>query len=327
MNKNADNSAAFGAAAYASNQNARPNAASGNLRRLTLDPERSYATVMKRTADTPIEAIKSAPGNPVTGEFDPLLAEKIAAIEAHERKTKLICPHCGSVSTDVRLSCDNCGNYFDGGAAQSARDVRLAALNASGGLSREELEKLAQKNYLAKRLMAKTIDIAILSALIICEFLVYFAVARSVSGVPHLAYLTLNFFYWGMPIVTLVSILGYQAAFEASQVQATPGKLLLGLYVEDLNKQIVRSEAMVLKTFTGITPAMVLIAVYAYFYHVRLQYGAVLDAPSTAVLALTGLTCFATLAAMHILVGKEDKRRTVLDAISGCRVKERELER
>ncbi|MBK7841431.1 MAG: hypothetical protein IPJ49_27860 [Candidatus Obscuribacter sp.] len=123
MNKNADNGAAFGAAAYASNQNARPNAVSGNLRRLTLDPERSYATVMKRTADTPIEAIKSAPGNPVTGEFDPLLAEKIAAIEAHERKTKLICPHCGSVSTDVRLSCYNCGNYFDGGAAQSARDV------------------------------------------------------------------------------------------------------------------------------------------------------------------------------------------------------------
>jgi len=326
MNKNADNSASFGAAAYATNQTASRSLA-GATRRLTLDPDRSYATVMKRTADTPIEAIKSAPGNPVTGEFDPLLAEKIAAIEALERKTKLICPYCGSVSTDVRLSCDSCGNYFDGGAAQSARDVRLAALNASGGLSREELEKLAQKNYLAKRLIAKTIDIAITSAMIICEFLVYFAVARSVSGFPHLAYLTLSFFYWGMPILALVTILGYQAVFEASQVQATPGKLLLGLYVEDLNKQIVRSEAVLLKTFTGLTPSMVLIAVYAYFYNTRLQYGAILDAPAAAVLALTGLTCFATLAAMHILVGKEDKRRTVLDAISGCRVKERELER
>lgn len=279
---------------------------------------------MRRTSDTPIESIKAAPGARPTGEFDPHLADKIAAIEAAEKKTKLICPACGAVSTDLRLSCENCGKYFDSSdAAQGALNVKLAAINGTGGLSLEEQEKLALKSYLTKRALAKGVDTAIVLSLIACQYLVFFAVAKAVSPYANLAYLILNFFYWGMPVLNIITILGYQSAFEASQVQATPGKLMLGLYVEDLNGQIMRSESLVFKSFLYNLPGALLLGAYAYFYHARLQFGMGLDAASSTVLALCGLTCFVTFVSMLLLIGKEEKRRIVLDVVAGCRVKER----
>ena len=290
-------------------------------RKLTLDPDKSYKTVMKRTADTPIEAVKAAPGLSFNGEVDLDLASKIAALEAIEQKTKLICPACGAVSTELRLSCQNCGNYFDGHSG--AADVRLAALSSTGGLSREEQEKLAQKSYLTRRFLAKVIDSVILLSLVACQYLIFFAVARSLTVIPSMAFLALNFFFWGMPCLTLMTLLGYHALFEASQVQASPGKLLMGLFVEDLNSQIVRSEAILFKSLVAYSPLVVALGVYAYFYHVRLQYGLSLDAPTSTVLALSALTCMVTYGLMHLIVGKEEKRRTVLDVMAGCRIKER----
>ncbi|NJL73131.1 MAG: RDD family protein [Candidatus Competibacteraceae bacterium] len=180
---------------------------------------------MKRTADTPIEAVKAAPGLSFNGEVDLDLASKIAALEAQEQKTKLICPACGAVSTELRLSCQDCGNYFDGHSG--AADVRLAALSSTGGLSREEQEKLAQKSYLTRRFFAKVIDSVILLSLVTCQYLIFFAVARSLTVIPSMAFLALNFFFWGMPCLTLLTLLGYHAIFEASQVQASPGKIVV----------------------------------------------------------------------------------------------------
>lgn len=291
-------------------------------RKLALDPNKSYATTMKRTEDTPLSLIKAAPGK-ATGEFDPELAKKIEAIEAEERKTKLICPACGSVSTQMRLSCQDCGTYFDGGAEKSASDVRNAALQNTGGLSQEEQEKLAVKSYLTRRMLAKGADLVVLSCLIACQYLLFFSVARAFAVFPGAAYLLLSFFFWGMPVVNVISVICYQALFEASQVQASPGKLLLGLYVTDQNNQIARSEAIVLKTFLNILPVVCFIGVYAHFYNQRLQYGMGLNAATSSVLAMVALACFMTYAAMHMMIGKDGKKRTVLDVMVGIRIMER----
>lgn len=321
MNKSTGPAGA-GSGAYAANNLGQSK--SGQARRMTLDPDKSYKTMMRRTADTPIESIKAAPGTRPTGEFDPHLADKIAAIEAAEKKTKLICPACGAVSTDLRLSCENCGKYFDNSdAAQGLLNVKMAAINGTGGLSLDEQEKLALKSYLTKRMLAKSVDVAIVASILACQYLVFFAIAKAVSPYANLSYLILNFFYWGMPIINIITVLGYQSAFEASQVQATPGKLMLGLYVEDLNGQIMRSESLVFKSFLFNLPGALIMGAYAYFYHARLQYGMGLDAASSTVLALVALTCFVTFASMHMLIGKEEKRRIVLDVVAGCRVKER----
>lgn len=291
-------------------------------RKLALDPNKSYATTMKRTEDTPISLVKAAPGRP-TGEFDPDLARKIAQIEAEERKTKLICPACGAVSTQMRLSCQDCGRYFDGGAEQSALDVRAAALQNTGGLSQEEQEKLALKSYLTRRVLAKCADIVVIASLLACQYLLFFSLAKAFVVIPGMAYLFLSFFFWGMPVVNVLTVIYYQAAFEASQVQASPGKFLLGLYVTDMNNQIVRSEAIIIKTVLNILPLLCFIGVYAYFYNQRLQYGMGLNAATSSVLALVGLSCFITYIAMQMIIGKEGKKRTVLDVMVGLRVLER----
>lgn len=293
-------------------------------KRMTLNPEKTYKTSMRRTADTPLESIKAAPGPLSTGEFDPYLAEKIAAIEAEEKKTRLICPACGAVSMEMRLSCQDCGQYFESSPGERGiNNVRQAALHGTGGLSQEDLEKLAFKSYMTRRVLAKVVDSIIVSSIIACQYLLFFAFAKAVSPYAHMAYLTLNFFYWGMPVLNAISVLGYQSAFEASQVQATPGKLMFGLYVEDMNGQIVHSESMIVKTLLYNSPLVALMGVYIYFYNARLQYGIALDAASSTVLAVVALTCFLTFAAMHMIIGKEEKRRIVLDVIAGCRVQER----
>lgn len=290
-------------------------------RRLTLDPDKSYRTPMRRTADTPIELVRSAPTDPYANALDPDLAKKIAMIEAEERKTKMICPACGAVSTDMRLTCHNCGVYFDGHTGSS--DVRVAALASTGGLSLEEQEKLARRSYLSRRALAKLVDVSIVAAFIAFQYIVYFAVARSLIAFPSAAYLAFNFFFWGMPVLSVLTILSYNAWFESSQVQATPGKLMFGLYAEDLNGQLLRSPALVGKSLLAALPLFAAVAVYAFFYNVRLQYGLSLDANSASVLALTAFTCLVTSLTMHIFVGKEDSRRTVLDVIAGMRVCER----
>ena len=105
-------------------------------------------------------------------------------------------------------------------------------------------------------------------------------------------------------------------------MQASLGKLLLGLYVVDVDDKQARFEPIVFKTLLSLLPTAGFIAVYAYFFFSRLRYGLSLDAVSTSVLAVTGLACFVTFAALHIIVGGK-KRQTVPDLLTGMTVRER----
>jgi uncharacterized RDD family membrane protein YckC len=268
-----------------------------------------------------------APGQPnkarQTGSFDPDLAAKIEALEKREAMQRT-CPSCGAVAKQARLTCEMCGNYFERGVEESVWDrVENRHSAKTAGLSDEEAQLVALKGYMVKRVAAKAIDVVIVGSLVTMELITYFSIARSFGGVPQIAGLLLALFTYGMPILILITVLGYQAAFESSPVQASLGKLLLGLFVVDVDGKQARFEPVVFKTFLSSLPALGFVGVYAYFFFSRLRYGIHLDAVSTSVLVVSGLACFVTFLAMHIIIGPEKRRQTISDMLTGMTVRER----
>lgn len=280
----------------------------------------------KTTKDIP-----SMNASSVTSATD--LAARIAAIEKTELENlaNLTCGACGAKAIERRLTCGSCGQYFETGVEKGGWDplAKISAI-ATGGFSSKldsssvhEQEKRALRAYMFKRLLAKTIDVTIVTSMLGLEFFSFFALAKVFLPIPGAAYLMLQFFYVGMPIIAVLTVLGYQAAFEASPVQATLGKFWLNLYVTNADGENVRAEQVVFKTVLSLLPILALVAVYSYFYNTSLKYGMHLDAPTASVLAMTALGCIATFAALHILLGSAKKRQTVPDLVTGCVVRER----
>ncbi len=178
--------------------------------------------------------------------FDPELKAKIEALEKQQAMQRR-CPSCGESSTSQRLTCHNCGNYYDRGANQTAWDLKQAALGKAVAETEEDEQLAALKSYLIKRTTAKLIDCVIVGSIVAMEFLTYFGLVKAFSGIPECAPLMLTVLYWFMPILTVISVLGYQAAFEASPVQATPGKLVMGLYLVSVDGKQMAPEPLVLK--------------------------------------------------------------------------------
>jgi hypothetical protein len=257
--------------------------------------------------------------------FDTDLAAKIDALEkaqALEAETK--CSSCGAVAKQKRLTCEACGNYFERGVQASVFDNwDKPPTSRNSALTNEEAALDALKSYLVKRILAKGIDTVILGSLLATEIVTAFSVARAFSAVPAMAALTLAAITYGLPILMVMSVLVYQAAFESSPVQATLGKLLLGLYVEGADDRHARFEPLFFKTLVTAMPALAFVGAYAYFFFTKLKYGILLDAASTSVLAISGVACFVTYLSLHIIVGGEKKRQTVADMLNGLVVKER----
>jgi uncharacterized RDD family membrane protein YckC len=285
----------------------------------------------KTTKDIPSMNAASVIGGSVNSATD--LAARIAAIEKTEaeNKTNLTCGACGAKAIERRLTCGSCGQYFETGVEKSGWDplAKISAIGTSGFASKldsssvHDQEKQALRAYMLKRLVAKTIDVTIVASMLGLEFFSFFALAKAFLPIPGAAYLMLQFFYVGMPIIAVLTVLGYQAAFEASPVQATLGKFCLNLYVTNGDGENVRAEQVVFKTVLSLLPIMALVGVYSYFYNTSLKYGMHLDAPTASVLAMTALGCIATFAALHILLGSAKKRQTVPDLVTGCVVRER----
>ncbi len=263
------------------------------------------------------------------------LAARIAAIEKTEaeNQTNLTCSKCGAKATERRLACGSCGQYFETGVEKSVWDNPLAKIGAltSGGLSSRldstnvhDQEKVALRAYMAKRIAAKAVDLTIVCSMLGLEFFTFFALVKSFLPIPGAAFMMLQFFNIGMPIIAVLTVLGYQAAFEASPVQATLGKFWLNLYVTNVDGENVRAEQVVFKTILSLLPILALGIVYSYFYSSKLKYGMHLDAATASVLAMTALGCLATFAALHIMIGNAKKRQTVPDLLTGCVVRERE---
>ena len=252
--------------------------------------------------------------------FDPDLAAKIEALEKQQALQKR-CPHCGTSTTSQRLTCENCGNYFERGAEETVWDKQVGL--KVGNLTEEEAQLAALKSYLIKRILAKCIDSVIVGSILCLEFMTYFATARAFNGMPQYAPLMLTILYWGMPILVVLTVLCYQAAFEASPIQATPGKLALGLYVVDTDNKQMRSEPLIFKAFLSALPAFGFGGVYLYFFMAKWRFGLQLDAVSTAVFAISGVAFFVTFLSLHIILGSEKKRQTIPDLLTGVLVQER----
>jgi uncharacterized RDD family membrane protein YckC/ribosomal protein L37AE/L43A len=267
----------------------------------------------------------------VNGATD--LAARIAAIEKIEAESiaNLTCGACGAKAIERRLTCASCGQYFETGVEKNIWDplAKIGALTSGGLGSRldssnvHDQEKQALRNYMFKRLLAKTIDVAIVTSALGLELVSFFGLAKAFLPIPGAAYLMLQFFHVGMPIIAVLTVLGYQAAFEASPVQASLGKFWLNLYVTNTDGENVRAEQVVCKTVLSLLPIMALVAVYGYFYNTHLRHGMHLDAPTASVLAMTSLGCIVTFAALHIMMGSAKKRQTVPDLVTGCVVRER----
>ena len=222
-----------------------------------------------------------------------------------------------------RLTCESCGNYFERGAEPTAWDAKHAGLSKMGNLTEEEEQLVALKSYLLKRFAAKSIDTVIIGSIVAMEFMTYFATVKGFSSMPQYAPLLLTILYWVMPVVAIASLLGYQAVFEASPVQATPGKLMMGLYVVDTEGKQMSSEPLVFKALLSYLPFFGFACVWFYFLVTKWQYGLQLDAISTAVLAISGVAFFVTFLSMHIILGPEKKRQTIPDLLTGVMVQER----
>jgi uncharacterized RDD family membrane protein YckC/ribosomal protein S27AE len=265
------------------------------------------------------------PGTGGSG-FDPELAAKIEALEKKQalQPQQRRCPSCGTAALTTRLTCESCGNYYDRGNAQEEWDPKkLLLAKSGGGLSEEEEQLEALKSYLVRRTIAKVVDSLIVGSVVGMEYMTYFGLARALSSMPQFAPIMLNCFYWFMPILTIITLLGYQSAFEASPVQATPGKLLMNLYVVDIEGKQAQAEPLVFKAFLSYLPLLGFAGVYLYFFLSKFQYGRQLDAISTSVLAISGLAFFITFLALHIILGNEKKRQTIPDFLTGLTVRER----
>jgi uncharacterized RDD family membrane protein YckC len=269
-------------------------------------------------------------------QADELLA-RIAAIEKSEQqsKAKTVCRSCKHVmpAEEKRLTCLACGQYLETAVSEAENTIWNASFGQAVkrslvdfGLDASNVhdqEKLAQRKYMARRLFAKVIDTVIVASIIALEVVLSFAVTRSLMVIPQAAPLLLILLSLGVPLMALITVLGYQAAFESSPVQATPGKFWLGLYVTSADGAAVRCEQVIGKTLLSLLPTAAFILVYAYFYNSRLQFGLSLDGPSASVLAMTTLACIVTALAMNILVGPASKRQTITDLLSGSLVRER----
>lgn len=263
---------------------------------------------------------------PPARSFNDDLKAKIEALEQAENKTKLICPGCGATSLQVRLTCSSCGRYFERGVEETIWDK---ALNPLAGdkkkiLSAAEQERSAQISYLGRRLLAKTVDVLIVGSILFAESALLISLIRALLGIPGAASLLINFYFIADIALAVVTVLGYQALFESSPVQATLGKLLCGLYVTNNDGHIVRSEQIVFKTIVSLLPLMAFALVYGYFYQLRLQHGLGLDVATTAVVAISAVAALVTFAAMHIMLGAQKRRQTVPDLLLGTVVRERE---
>jgi uncharacterized RDD family membrane protein YckC/ribosomal protein S27AE len=268
---------------------------------------------------------KTTQDQPAVRSFNDDIKAKIAALEQAENKTKLICPGCGATSLESRLTCGACGRYFERGVEETIWDKALNPLVGKDRqlLSAAQQERAARVSYAGRRLAAKAVDISIVASLLWLEAIGYFGLIRAVMGVPGAAALLINFYYIVVSLVWLVTVLGYQAVFESSPVQATLGKLLFGLYVSDKEGQTVRCEQIVFKTIISLLPILAFAAVYGHFWQARLCHGLSLDAATTAVVAVSALAALLTYIAMHIMLGAEKRRQTVPDLLVGVMVIER----
>lgn len=255
------------------------------------------------------------------------LKARIEALEKAENKTKLICPGCGATSVENRLTCGACGRYFEQGIEETIWDKALKPIAADRKvLSPAEQEKAAQMRYLGRRLGAKAVDTVIVASLVFVETVSYLGLIKAMLAVPFpaAAQLLINFFWIVNSLIIGSIILGYQAIFECSPVQATLGKLLFGLHTTDCDGHNARFERLVFKTILLLLPMIGFACEYAYFWEARLRHGLWLDAASTAVVAVSAVAAVITNAAMSIMMGKDKRRQTVVDIVAGTMVRERD---
>lgn len=189
-------------------------------RRMKLDPNQSYGMQVKR------------PAGEGTGEYQVVASP--SEVKADQSRPLLICEACGYTSEKPRLTCPDCGSYFNSDVTQTHWDLERvrSKTRTTQTIQIDCPAELTWQQMLARRLAAGGIDLAILGSFLgagayaYCQY-----AARSVAENSSVEPVFSNISFFVLPVVLLLVTLFYNAFFECGASQATPGKICMGISV------------------------------------------------------------------------------------------------
>ena len=192
-------------------------------RRITLDSNASYGMKVRR------------PPSDESGSYRVLSAPEKNEAQSGDKDSKPGCPHCGIECDFSRLTCSGCGNYLTSTVQESAFEKGRDRARKTGEMAAVKYDaELTLGQLLMKRSLARTIDLAILLSPMAVLFMGYFFFFYKMGGQnSSLAGLfqNMNLCFW--PAITVLALIIYNATFESSLAQASPGKIAMGLSVVD----------------------------------------------------------------------------------------------
>lgn len=284
-------------------------------RRMRLDRDTSYGMKVQRPkADLESGAYKlvAAPS-------------KLDSIEKAEQ-SRLICNSCGCESETSRLTCPDCGEYFERTVQDTAYEIQKARAKKTieTGAFQQVIEPVTWKVMLAKRLVAKGIDLAIIFSVVAAVVFTFLGWSTNVLvESPELEALFSNITYCVLPGLAILACLIYSASFESSMGQATPGKIATNLSVSDKEgKQLTFSRAFVRALITYFPMILVVVAVWL----TKLLDPALASISqdslwqlSSAALVAGGIGLISYVVSFSTIIQDQDMR-TLSDSISGSKV-------
>lgn len=225
------------------------------VRRMRLDKNTSYGMKVQR----PESDIQS-------GVYQVLSKPQDAQSQVKdEKKVQLICGECGSVTEEMRLTCPDCGNYFDSTVSDTSFELAKSKARKTQELATLSVrEELSWQHIASRRITAKFIDLGIVFssfAVIASSYLSY--ANRVIAETPTMEPLFTNVTFCVIPGLAMLALIVYSASFESSMGQATPGKIAMGLSVCDKNdKQLSFSRAIFRGAITYLPVILALVAVW-----------------------------------------------------------------
>src|SRR5579883_1361754 len=220
------------------------------VRRIKLDPSQSYGTSLKR------------PTGEQSGTYQVFASPQKPDAEKEEKA--LVCQACGTKSDKVRLSCANCGSYFNSQVQQTSFEKRktkeMMKTSSSSLPAYAVKEEATWRSLMLRRLLAKGIDLALIGTIYgIIAFSYFHYANRVVAESPEYEPLFMDITYCVVPLLGIVFLVVYSAVFESSPLMATPGKFVSGLTVsKDGGKTLSHIEALG-RSFVAHLPLVLLV--------------------------------------------------------------------
>jgi uncharacterized RDD family membrane protein YckC len=208
------------------------------------------------------------------------------------------CPYCGEEIFEVALKCKHCGEFLSKTTnSTGSSDSRENRLNITPNLIASCKKRIPNYAGLWLRFCAYFVDFCILLAIVGCSsFILFFLFGTPENGSESI-----------FIIITIILITWlYNASFQSSEKQGTPGKILLGIKITDLNGN---------RISFGRATARYLLE-YGYGNAIVFIFGLYVDLKEPGY----ALICSIILLANYLILLFNEKKQCLHDMISGCLV-------